>query len=278
MRSPDTPRLPKHRRGTCAFCGSRGPLTKEDAWPRWLNRQLPLSAPGTALDLSLQGNEVVRASRRTVTSYNTARVAGFCKACNNGWMSGLETRAAPLLLPMIRGQRTSLRPEEQAVVTEWVTKTALVLDQRALGRMPLVSDEITHEFGRSRAPIVGGRVLLAHYTGADWVLNHAVSGLPAVYRDGTEKIIVAIVTLCLGELAMQLICPTDFAETRSTSLLRRDDRSFAVELDPSTAATVQWPPAVGLKSADWFQMGLTEQTSVDVNGIVGRIDPTNKSS
>jgi hypothetical protein len=33
-----------------------------------------------------------------------------------------------------------------------------------------------------------------------------------------------------------------------------------------------------MKSADWFQLGLTEQTSVDVNGILGRIDPTNKSS
>jgi hypothetical protein len=278
MSPPDSLRLVKHRRGTCAFCGSRGPLTKEDAWPRWLNKQLPPSAPGTALDLSLQGNEVVRASRRTVTSYNTARVAGFCKACNNGWMSELEMRAAPLLLPMIRGQRTSLDPKEQAVVAEWVTKTALVFDQRALGRRPLVSDEVTHEFGRSRAPILGSRILLAHYTGADWVLNHAVSGLPAVYRDGTEKVIVAIVTLCLGELAMQLICPTDLTETRSTSLLRRDDGPFATELDPSATATVQWPPAVGLKSADWFHLGLTEQTSVDVSGILSRIDPTNKSS
>jgi hypothetical protein len=178
---------------------------------------------------------------------------------------------------MIRGQRTSLDPEEQAVVARWVTKTALVFDQRALGRLPLVSDEITHEFGRSRNPILGSRVLIARYTGAEWMLNHAVSGLPAVYRDGTEKVIVAIVTLCLGELAMQLICPTDFSEAQSTSRLQRDDKRFVVELDPAASATVQWPPIVGLKSADWFQMGLTEQTSVDVNGILGRIGPTDKS-
>lgn len=277
MRSADASRLLKHRRSTCAFCGRPGPLTKEDAWPRWLNRQLPPSAPGTAVDLSLQGNEVVQASRRTVTSYNTARVTGFCKVCNNGWMSALESQAAPHLLPMIRGQRTSLDPDEQAVVARWVTKTALVFDQRALGRLPLVSDEITHEFGKSRDPIVGSRVLLAHYTGADWMLNHAVNGLPAVYRDGTEKVIVAIVTLCIGELAMQLICPTDFGEAGSTSLLQRDDMRFVVELDPAASASVHWPPAVGLTSAEWFHIGLTEGTSIDVNGILGHIHPADKN-
>jgi hypothetical protein len=44
-----------------------------------------------------------------------------------------------------------------------------------------------------------------------------------VYLDGTKKVVVAIVTLCLGELVMQLVCPTDLDETETTSLLVRDD-------------------------------------------------------
>ena len=262
-------------RRLCAFCGSDAPLTKEDAWPRWLNRALPKLPPGTAIDLSLDGSAVSRASRRTVTGYNTARVPGFCKNCNNGWMSQLEQAACPLLLPMIQGEYTKLTTAEQAVVASWVTKTALVFDQRAKHRRPLVSADILTEFGAHRRPIPGSRVLLAQYGSNDWTLNHFVGGLPAVYADGTEKVVVAIVTLSLGKLVMQLICPTTPDEVRTTKLLERDDSTFAVQLVPAPAKdrTVKWPPPMALTSHNWFEFGLSMRSSVDIADILGRVGP-----
>jgi hypothetical protein len=266
------PPRPRPRRD-CAFCGSSGPLTKEDAWPRWLNKAFPKPPPGVALDISLDGEAITRASRRTVTGYNTARVPGFCRNCNNGWMSQLEHSAAPLLLPMIRGEHVTLDASEQALIAAWVTKTALVFDQRTNTRAPFVSSDLTRSFAADRQPIQGSRVLLARYAGTDWSLNHAVAGLPVVYRDGREKVVVAIVTLSLGELAMQLICPTDFDEVGTTSVLARDDNRFAVQLEPARGAPAEWPPAVSLGSRDWVEFGLSHGTSVDISDVLSRIDP-----
>lgn len=272
MEVPDELSLEKFVRRACAFCGAKGPLTKEDAWPRWLNKHLPPQLPGVALDLSIRENQVVRASRRTVTGYNTARVPGFCKGCNNGWMSRLEQAAAPVLLPMIRGDAVTLDRAQQLILATWITKTALVFDQRALGRRPLVAEELTFRFGGERRPVAGSRVLIARYSGSDWMLNHAVSGLPAVYKDGTEKVIVAIVTLCVGKLVMQLVCPADGGETESPGLLQRDDRRFACQLFPRDGTEISWPPEVSLDSAGWFEFGLSHRTSLDIKAILGRIE------
>jgi hypothetical protein len=257
----------------CPFCGATERLTKEDAWPRWLNRALPPpSGPGTAYDISLDGTGIVRSSRRTVIGYNTARVGGFCATCNNGWMSQLEQAAAPLLLPMICGQSTVLDRTARSVVANWVTKTALVFDQRVQNRTPFESAETTQWFGKHRQPIAGSRVLLGRYSGNHWRQNHTVSALPAAYPDGTVKNIVVIVTLCLGELVMQLICPTEPAETSATRHLGRNDETFAVQIQPATDSSASWPPAVAMTSQQWFEFGLTKGSAADVEGIFRQLD------
>lgn len=256
----------------CPFCGSTGPLTKEDAWPRWLNQALTAPAgPGTAHDITLDGNKVVRVLKRTATGYNTARVPGICAACNNGWMSRLEQAAAPLLLPMINGETVTLDRRQQAVVTAWVTKTGLVFDQRAKDRDRFVSPEVTRAFGADPTIVSGSRVVLARYSERDWHHNHSVGAVSTEYRNGRVKTVVAIVTLCVRELVMQLVCPTDFEE--DAGLLVRDGGEFAVQIEPVVAAIVRWPPRVSLDSAQWFEFGLSSGSGVDVGNMLDQFKP-----
>ena len=44
------------------------------------------------------------------------------------------------------------------------------------------------------------------------------------------------------ENELSLFCPSDVAERNSTSKLERDDRRFAVQIQPSSARTILWPP------------------------------------
>lgn len=52
-----------------------------------------------------------------------------CHDCNTGWMSDLETKAAPLLTPMLRGKVVNLSLEQQATVALWAAKFVLMFQQ-----------------------------------------------------------------------------------------------------------------------------------------------------
>jgi hypothetical protein len=69
----------------------------------------------------------------------TARVV--CAKCNGGWMSQLETQAKQLLVNMIRSTDVPvvLTPEQQVVVSTWMTKTTMVADY-VVRRPPVFSE------------------------------------------------------------------------------------------------------------------------------------------
>ena len=82
----------------CAFCGellTTKSRTKEHVWPRWLHNRFQLEKQqfqgihwGTPWGTSVVSNRI--------QSFNSLVLGGICAKCNNGWMSELETKVAPL--------------------------------------------------------------------------------------------------------------------------------------------------------------------------------------
>lgn len=104
------------------FCGAPPPLTEEHVWSQWLAAEVP--------DLGHFGMEVTgifgdqgsfRRQRRKPSSVKPKIV---CADCNNGWMSQLQERAKPDLVPLFRGEVTTLDQEAQARVASWLAMTA----------------------------------------------------------------------------------------------------------------------------------------------------------
>lgn len=63
----------------------------------------------------------------------TAKVV--CRACNNGWLSGIDNAAAKVMRSLLRGEReVDLDPEGQSAVAAWVYKCALIFDAVQHGR------------------------------------------------------------------------------------------------------------------------------------------------
>ena len=56
----------------------------------------------------------------------TVVVPEVCKRCNTGWMSDLEGDAAPIITPMLAGQKVLLGDREQTILARWLVKTAMV--------------------------------------------------------------------------------------------------------------------------------------------------------
>lgn len=116
----------------CWFCGdvlgSPARRTREHVVPLWLQRELGIGEHVIEPTLtSVPSAEFLRGRKHTVSSLKTG---GVCAVCNNGWMSDLETEVQPILLPLIRHERTvaSLRRLERTIVSCWAVKTAYMVD------------------------------------------------------------------------------------------------------------------------------------------------------
>ncbi len=94
-----------------------------------------------------QGRNAVSAPRRH--SLAAFRLGGVCLDCNNGWMSNLERRSKPVLLPLSKGDRSvlDLSHSEQRTISHWSVKTALVL--HAASYRTLMIPRLTYMLARN---------------------------------------------------------------------------------------------------------------------------------
>src|SRR5262245_51071712 len=80
----------------CLFCHSTK-LTAEHIWPMWIREIFPKQSydAGRFSTAGLKQEWKQTSLERTSNS--------VCRTCNNEWMSRIETRARPILEPLIRG-------------------------------------------------------------------------------------------------------------------------------------------------------------------------------
>jgi hypothetical protein len=68
-------------------------------------------------------------SRKVRQSHRNLAVDTICRACNNNWLAGIESKVAPILTPMaITRQPTLLNATDQALLSFWAIKTGLLLE------------------------------------------------------------------------------------------------------------------------------------------------------
>lgn len=105
----------------CIFCGV-GPESKEDALPRWVWERLGVT--GDAEIRRVSDAALIRTTRKP-----DFRVGAPCVACNNGWMSDLESRFRSVGGgAMLAGDvPVPIDSDSAAVVARWATKTALMV-------------------------------------------------------------------------------------------------------------------------------------------------------
>jgi hypothetical protein len=114
----------------CAFC-DRDANSVEDALPLWL---ADVIGPEP-------GERVYHSTDTTYRETNVMRlkVRRVCTVCNNEWMSNLEKRAKPLLLPMIEGRPTVIAEErDKRTLGAWALKTLMMLEYAKPERESLI--------------------------------------------------------------------------------------------------------------------------------------------
>ncbi|WP_189020423.1 hypothetical protein [Paenibacillus marchantiophytorum] len=116
----------------CIFCDSSKSLSNEHIFPVWLLNEYGLTNEMFAGHyVNIDTFEPVNKSR--TMNYNNFKNGLVCRECNNGWMSELESKAIPILKPIM-----SLAPDSLAILvgnqqllSKWIYKTAYVLSYGA---------------------------------------------------------------------------------------------------------------------------------------------------
>lgn len=193
----------------CVFCGDPK-VTREHAWPQWLEERAPLRSTISELHQPPGGQPYYRRRHAKVRNYAVKRV---CAKCNGGWMNDLEAATQPILRPMLKDIARPLSKSDQATLSAWATKTAMMLEfiERD-GRWPIPSDRY-HWFYEHKEPPPGTHVFTAGYKGGIYANYWWRQTLPLFPQGekaptGQGLALLYFSTLCVGHVILQILQPT----------------------------------------------------------------------
>ena len=126
----------KIKRNLCIFCeNGKSFKSKEHVFPQWILEELDFRnnvRPFSETQVKNINNSKIDFSRETKNLKNFGNyVSPFvCDDCNHGWMSNLEGKIKPILLPLINGTSSLniLSKEEKILISRWAAKTTCVID------------------------------------------------------------------------------------------------------------------------------------------------------
>jgi len=104
----------------CIFCGRAG-LSKEHVWPGWSHSYIRKAKHGARRHrraARIRGKDKSIEREGDVTKIQLRVVCE--KHCNNGWMSRLETRVMPIVIPLLTGAPIQLNKYNQEILATWI--------------------------------------------------------------------------------------------------------------------------------------------------------------
>lgn len=90
-----------------------------------------------------------------------------CERCNNGWMSRLQDKAKPVLIPLLTNKRWQLDLESQKTLASWITMFCLVYSQCAPQGCASYEEDF-RKFASAQDPFNWWLISIGMYTGNDW--------------------------------------------------------------------------------------------------------------
>ena len=119
----------------CAFCGAivTGKLSEEHVFPDWLIQELPTDKEAIRerklLTLGPNIELIADRSRSEGPAAAPSKVRAVCRdECNGGWMSRMERRIKPILLPLIHDVAHTVSVDDQRRIALWAIKTTMMLE------------------------------------------------------------------------------------------------------------------------------------------------------
>jgi hypothetical protein len=117
---------------SCLFFRAEGPLTREHAFPVWLQRALGVRGARISVQMSTKDPE-----EHDSLNMMEMTLREVCAECNHHWLHDLERAFRAVMRPTIQGVadvQMTLSRDSQLVIAMWAVKTWFLV-QRGLARL-----------------------------------------------------------------------------------------------------------------------------------------------
>lgn len=176
--SDGVPKEPKK----CIFCGRSG-LSKEHIFADWIKKYVPRTGTRTEHIIE-KATGVLPSGERTYEhvpgklnrpgDIASQKLRVVCEKCNNVWMSQIQTKSKPALLPLILGRWEAITPKDCAAITTWAMMVTMVGQFSVPNRTGVHQEERTRFYG-TQAPLPNWFVWVARYAGTKLTTNTAIT-------------------------------------------------------------------------------------------------------
>lgn len=127
----------------CVFCQKNTKLTREHVIPDWLSELFPKNS----FIINQFTSEVGKEWHSKIFQH---KVKIVCEACNTGWMSKLESEVKPIIKRLIQLNKTDISKKEQDILSFWVQKTILMLNQ-STPRSIRITQDLFHDIYKNKS-------------------------------------------------------------------------------------------------------------------------------
>jgi len=238
----------------CIFCGEGGPFTAEHVLPEWIADLLKIQR--VSITPSRMGQPLK--PWFAVGSFGST-VKRVCEACNNGWMSDLESDAKPILSRMILPtEPVLLSPDAQMIVAAWLWKLAIVFEHQS-GATYFTVDERRLLIDGNPPPSGGVRIWIAGHRGAknpkdEPRFNANIVGGPSTFSLPDGRSVPGFqMTFFVRRFAAQVLCVRPLPGTKMNFKFQYDFTTAEISIWPEESVHVAWPPAGGLLDEEQFE-------------------------
>lgn len=229
----------------CLFC--RNPATsKEHMWPQWVLERVNTREP-----IRRQIGQLAP----KWTDNPEVKIKSVCHDCNNGWMSGLEQKSIPLVGALLGDIQLNLDASQQAQISLWAAKTAMILDS-VRGHVRFYSPSECEELKIGKIP-ASTAVWLGRYLGSSL---HGDGATFSILSDGRKIGEGCVNTILIGHLILQVLT-THVSRDDHTHMLtiHRDIlqkwSGLLIQVRPIAAKAAQWPPRDSFSNYGRFPFG-----------------------
>lgn len=232
----------------CLFCGQHlqgEHKSKEHVFPKWLIKHLNLQ--GVHFYHSKYTSEAILDEKKEYKGFGKFTSILICRECNNGWLSRLESRSKPLLMPLIDGIfKGDLSTESSQIIAFWAYKTVLTLASASIQGSIIPPEHYSYVFENQFIP---SRILIAmasvELSGDDdfyWIYNGNWSGRSSqVSQKEINEFLKNSykITIRAGKVAWRVIhFPKDNIPPVGWYEYRDDARKWIYPISKN----VKWPP------------------------------------
>jgi hypothetical protein len=177
---------------------------------------------------------------------HSGRVRCVCGACNSGWMSDLQNKTKPILIPLLQGDRHSLRKPSQAILAAWVTMFTMVAEFRLRpSELAAVTAEERRQFMKTQRPLPNWKIWIGSNDDVNWKGRYIHTTLP-VYSSDDQGKRTSNNVLIPNTQTTTFTVNNLFIHELSSSVVEIDRQKISERLVqriwPLLTKTIKWPP------------------------------------